>query len=167
MIWLTTTLSTAVDNANRLIQKVLRLGKQDVQTAVVSAPYGVDSNAVKDMIAIYASSSMKGDNVILGYINKNALAEVGGLRLFSTNAAGEEQFYVYLRASNNLELGGTERHLARFEELETAFNDLKGKWNAFASAYVPGGPLNVGLPSTAQSSSADISQCKIENITVE
>ena len=42
MIWLTTTLSTAVDSMNRLIQKVRRLGKYDIQTAPIAAPYGVD-----------------------------------------------------------------------------------------------------------------------------
>lgn len=167
MIWLTTTLSTAVDSMNRLIQKVRRLGKYDIQTAPIAAPYGVDSNPIEGMVAIFAETSMKGDQVIIGYVNKNAIAEVGGLRLFSTNSAGAEQFYVYLRASNNLELGGDARHLARFEELETAFNELKGKFNTFANAYVPGGPLAIGLPASVSPSSADIAAAKIDNITVE
>ena len=164
MIWLTTTLSTAVDSMNRLIQKVRRLGKYDIQTAPIAAPYGVDSNPIEGMMAIFAETSMKGDQVIIGYVNKNAIAEVGGLRLFSTNSAGAEQFYVYLRASNNLELGGDARHLARFEELETAFNELKSAYNSHTHlSTATGTPTST----TSAASSADISACKIDNITVE
>ena len=164
MIWLTTTLSTAVDSMNRLIQKVRRLGKYDIQTAPIAAPYGVDSNPIEGMVAIFAETSMKGDQVIIGYVNKNAIAEVGGLRLFSTNSAGAEQFYVYLRASNNLELGGDARHLARFEELETAFNELKSAYNSHTQlSTATGTPTST----TSAASSADISACKIDNITVE
>lgn len=164
MIWTTTTLSTAADSLGRLIQKVRRLGKSDIQTAPVCAPYGIDSNAIADMIAVYADSSMKGDSVIIGYINKNALAEVGGLRLFSTNSAGAEQFYTYLTPNGNLELGGDQRHLARFEELETAFNELKAAYNGHTHlSTATGTPTST----TSAASSADISACKIDNITVE
>ena len=163
MIWLTTTLSTAVDSMNRLIQKVRRLGKYDIQTAPIAAPYGIDCNPIEGMVAIFAETSMKGDQVIIGYVNKNAIAEVGGLRLFSTNSAGAEQFYVYLRASNNLELGGDARHLARFEELETAFNELKSAYNSHTHlSTATGTPTST----TSAASSADISACKIDNITV-
>ena len=115
-------------------------------------------------MAIFAEAAMKGDQVIIGYVNKNAIAEVGGLRLFSTNSAGAEQFYVYLRASNNLELGGDARHLARFEELETAFNELKSAYNSHTHlSTATGTPTST----TSAASSADISACKIDNITVE
>lgn len=163
MIWLTTTLSTAKDNLGRLIQKVRRLGKSDIQTAPVCGPYGVDGNPIADMIAVYAESSVKGQQVIIGYVNKNAVAEVGGLRLFSTNSAGAEQFYVYLRASNNLELGGDARHLARFEELETAFNELKAAYNGHTHLSTATGTPTSGV---SVSSSADIAACKITNIKV-
>ena len=164
MIWLTTTLSTAVDSMNRLIQKVRRLGKYDIQTAPIAAPYGIDCNPIEGMVAIFAETSMKGDQVIIGYVNKNAIAEVGGLRLFSTNSAGAEQFYVYLRASNNLELGGDARHLARFEELETAFNELKSAYNSHTHlSTATGTPTST----TSAARSADMSACKIDKITVE
>ena len=164
MISLAKTLSTAVDAYNTLIQKVQRFGKYDIQTAPVAAPYGIDSNAIADMVAIYADTSVKGQQVVIGYINTNAIAEVGGTRLFSTNDAGAEQFYVYLRASNNLELGGNARHLARFEELETAFNELKSAYNSHTHlSTATGTPTST----TSAASSADIAACKIGNITVE
>jgi len=164
MIWLTTTLSTAKDSMNRLIQKVRRLGKSDIQTAPIAAPYGIDSNPIADMIAVYAETSVKGDQVIIGYINKNALAEVGGLRLFSTNAAGVEQFYTYLTPDGNLRLNGIARHLARFEELETAFNELKAAYNGHTHLSTATGTPTSG---TSAPSSADIAAAKIDNITVE
>jgi hypothetical protein len=162
MNWLVKTFSTAVDSLNRRVQKALRNGRSDVVTAPVAGPYGIDSNAVADMIAVYADTAMKGQSVIIGYINKNALAEVGGVRLYSTDSAGAEQFYVYLRSSGALELGGTDRHLARFEELETAFNSLKSTFNSHQhteTGVVTSPPLTP--------SNADISTAKIDNITVE
>mgnify|MGYP007071642478 CR=1 FL=1 len=163
-MWLTTTISTATDSLGRLIQKVRRLGKQDIQTAPVIAPYGFDSNPIKDMVAVYAETAVKGDTVIIGYLNKNSIAAVGGVRLFSTDTEGAEQFYVYLKPNNILELGGAARHLARFEELETAFNELMSKFNAHThlstATGTPTGPV-IGP------SSADIAACKITDIKVK
>lgn len=175
MIWVTKTISTEIDKLKRLIQKVVRLGKDDIQTAPVAAPYGIDSNAVKDMVAIYAESSVKGENVIIGYLNTNCKAEVGGMRIFSTDATGSETFYVYLRSTNNLELGGNSRHLARFEELQTAFNELNNKFNALVTAYNGHTHpyINVLAPATTsptatvgQPSVANIAPAKIDNIKV-
>ncbi len=156
------TISTRVTELGQRLQKFLGLGLKDVQEVPVAAPFGIDSNAVKDMIAVYSPTMVKGEAVIIGYINKNALAEVGGLRLFSTNAQGTEQFYVYLRNTNNLELGGTNRHLTRFEELEIAFNTLKNEFNLHTHTGNLGAPTSPPIvPSVA-----DISGAKIDNIKV-
>lgn len=156
------TISSRVTDIGIRLQKFLGLGLKDVQEVPVAAPFGIDSNAVKDMIAVYSPTLIKGEAVIIGYINKNALAEVGGLRLFSTNAQGAEQFYVYLRNTNNLELGGSNRHLARFEELEIAFNMLKNEFDLHAHTGNLGAPTSPPLvPSVA-----DISGAKIDNIKV-
>jgi hypothetical protein len=156
------TISTRINDLGQRLQKFLGLGLKDVQEVPVAAPFGIDSNAVTDMIAVYSPTLIKGEAVIIGYINKNALAEVGGLRLFSTNSNGAEQFYVYLRNTNNLELGGSNRHLARFEELEAAFNAFKTEYNTHTHTG------NLGAPTTPPliPSVADISGAKIDNIKV-
>lgn len=160
MITLVKIISTSVDSLKRRIQKFVRFGLDDVQTSMVAAPFGIDSNPVKDMVAVYAPTAEKGKTVIIGYINKNAISEVGGVRLFSTDANGTEKFYVYLRANDTLELGGNTKHLARFEELETAFNALKSDFNTHTHTG------NLGAPTTPPlvPSIADISGAKITKI---
>jgi hypothetical protein len=52
----------------------------------------------------------------------------------------------------------------QFSALKTAFEELQGKWNAFAAAYLPGGPASQGTPPTAGQSTADISNAKIDSV---
>jgi len=162
MLTLVKTISTRIDDVKRRLQKFLGLGLSDIKENFVIAPFGFDSNAVKDMVAVYSPTIELGKGVIIGYINKNAIAEIGGNRMYSTNANGVEQFYVYLRNTNNLELGGNVRHLARFEELEIAFNALKTEFNAHTHTG------NLGAPTTPPlvPSVANISGAKINNIKV-
>jgi hypothetical protein len=162
MLTLVKTISTKIDSTKRRLQKFLGLGLSDVKENFLIAPFGVDSHSVKDMVAVYGSTNELGKGVVIGYINKNAIAEIGGTRFYSTNANGAEQFYIYLRNTNNLELGGNVRHLARFEELEIAFNALKAEFNAHTHTG------NLGYPTSPPiiPSVADISGAKINNIKV-
>jgi hypothetical protein len=167
-------ISTELDNLQRRVVKILRYGKSDVQTSDQIAPHGIDSNPVKDMIAVYAETGQKGETIIAGYLNRNVLAAAGETRIYSTNTNGELQIYAWLKADGTMELGGNAKHLARFEELKSGFdtlktdlNDLKTKWNTFATAYIPGGPAVVGTPPTAQTSAAStasIDSAKIDEI---
>lgn len=169
-----TTISTQLDSLQRRVIKILRMGKNDIQTSDQVAPHGIDSNPVKDMTAVYAATEQKGETVIIGYLNKNMLAAVGEMRLYSTDADGVLQTFVWLKNDGTMELGGGAKNLARFQELKTGFdqlkadlNDMKTKWNTFAAAYVPGSPSVTGLPPTAQqstASTASIDTAKIDEI---
>lgn len=175
MVTLVKTIATKLEDAYRHI-KVQVMGKNDIQTPAEALPYGIDSNPVKDLVAVYAASTVKGEPVILGYLQKNRLAELGALRLYATDDAGAEQNYIYLRADGTIEVGGSADNMVRYSELETAFNDLKSdhnrlaaKWDAFTAAYVPGSPATVGLPATLAgsavgASTADITPAKIDEI---
>ena len=59
-----------------------------MQTSIEAMPYGVDSNPIKDMVAVYSETTGKGETVIIGYLNKNLKAEVGEFRTFSTDSNG-------------------------------------------------------------------------------
>ncbi len=173
---LVTVISNEVDALFQRIIKFRRFGKSDVQTSPQVAPYGTDSNPIKDMIAVYSATSEKGETVIIGYLNKNQLADIGEHRTFSTDEDGNVQFFVWLKNDGTLQLGGDSKHLARFEELKSGFdqlkddlNDMKNKWNAFTLAYVQGGPSSVGTPPTlagqdSQVSTASIDDSKIDEI---
>lgn len=170
MISFTSLISTEFDNLKRRIVKVRRNGKDDIQTAFEAVPFGVDSNPIKDMYAIYAPSTVKGEKVIIGYLNPDQLAAVGETRFFSKNSAGELQAYVWLKADGILELNGNANFAVKFNELKAGYdelkdtlNDLIGKWNAFAAAYVPGSPSAPGLPATLASQNVPASTASIDS----
>ena len=167
-------ISSEIDNTKRRIVKFLRYGKSDVQTSFEAMPFGIDSNPTKDLIAIYGATGENGKTVIVGYINKNQIADVGELRLFSTDSDNAEKFYIYLKNDGNCEIGGDADNMVRYSKLQSAFDELKQdfnnhiqNWNAFSAAYAPGSPTTLGTPPTAltsQGSNADITQAKINEI---
>lgn len=135
MLYVVKILSSSIDLAKRRVVKFLRLGSDDVQTSLQVGPFGVDSNAPKDMIAIYGATSEKGKTVIIGYVNKNALAEVGGYRTFSTDSNGEVKSVVYLRSDGSIEINGTDDNLVRYAKLKEGFDALKADFNSLVTAY--------------------------------
>ena len=167
-------ISTEVNDLAERIVKFLRFGLKDVQTAIQTAPYGMDSNPIKDMIAIYGATSDKGKPVIIGFINKNQLTDIGETRIFSTDANGALKTFIWLQNDGIMEIAGDVDFMVRFSELKSGFdelksdlNDMKSKWNTFAGAYVPGGPAAIGTPPSASqsaSSTASIDGSKIDEI---
>jgi len=176
MISLTKHLQATIEAGKRIIQ-VIRFGKSDVQTAFESAPFGFDSQAPKDLRAIYARSSNKTEKVVLGYINKNQLAEIGESRIFSIDSDGQVVMSLLLKNDGTAEFGGDSDFMVRFNELKDGFDELKGDVNAFVIDYnahthittatvgpsaVPG--IIAPTTSLADPSIADISGAKISEI---
>lgn len=124
MINIVTILSTAIRNGIRNI-KYRRLGKSDIQTSFESMPFGFDSNPIKDVKAIYASTGVNGDTVILGYINTKQLTQIGENRLYSTNENGEVQIDLILKNNGTIELGGSVNSLVRYQSLDLALQSFK------------------------------------------
>lgn len=153
--------------------KIKLHGDKDVRTADEAMPYGWDSSPVKDMVAILAPTQNNGQPVIIGYINKNQLAEVGETRMYSTDADGALQTYVWLKNDGTMEVGGDADNMVRYSKLETAFNELKGKVNSLVTAYnahthilalSAGTGTAATTATTATASTADITQAKIDEI---
>lgn len=173
---LTKVISTRIQSARRLV-KFLRYGRSDVQECAESVPFGIDSNPVKDMIAVYAPTGEDGKNVIIGYINKQQLADVGETRLFSTDSDGELKFFIHLKNDGTCDVGGDTDNMVRYSELESAFNQLRSDLNDLITAYnahihvttaTIGASTTPGViaptTSTGTPSSADISGAKIDEI---
>ncbi len=156
-------ISTEINDLAQRVAKFLRFGLKDVQTATQTAPYGMDSNPIKDMIAIYGATSDKGKPVIIGYINKNQLADIGELRIFSTDAAGALKTFIWLQNDGIMEVGGSVDNMVRFSDLETGFNQLKSDFNAFL-VHVHGvagtPPVPPVTPSTASIAGSKIDEIK-------
>lgn len=162
---------SAVFSAGKRIVKVQQFG---IKTAATASAFGDDSQPLENTTALFAKTSNNAEPVVIGYINKNQLAGPGEKRIFSVNSDGIVQAYIWLKKDGNIEFSGDDDNLVRYSELKTAFNELKAdhnglaaKWDAFAAAYLPGGPASVGLPSTLSTetvgqSGADISGAKID-----
>lgn len=169
--------STLVDNLTRRVVKFLRLGLRDVQTSLQAGPYGSDTNPIANMVAVYAPTDERGKTVILGYINKNQLAQPGEHRIFSTNEDGELQTYLWLKNDGNMAIGGDADNMVRFSELKTGFDQLKTDLNDLIQKYnshthlltiVPtvGTATGTAAPTITQDtpSNADIDGAKIDEI---
>lgn len=154
-------LSSILDSLGRRIVKLRSLGKS-TETGLEATPFGTDANPIAGMVAIFAETSSKGDQVVIGYINKSQLAGPGEHRIYSTDSNGNVKFSIWLKADGTCEIGGSSKHMTRFEELETAFNELKTAFNSHTHSGVQAGAGVTG-PATPQSS-ADISGAKISTV---
>lgn len=160
---ITTVISTAFDTVKRRITKVRRRGKDDVQTAIEIAPYGCDSNPIAGMRAIYSPTEDKGKKVIIGYINKDQLAEVGEHRLYSTDSNGVLKFFIWLKNDGTLEIGGNSDNAVRYSPLNTGLQQFKSDIQA-QLALIATGIAAGGGSYTPGTLTLDISNSKIQQI---
>lgn len=117
-------ISTVLDTIKRRIIKVRVLGLDDIQTCFESAPYGNDSNPIKDMQAVYAKTGDRGKTIIIGYINKNQLADIGENRMYATDSDGNLKFFIWLKNDGTCQLGGDGHNAVRYTPLNTGLQQL-------------------------------------------
>jgi hypothetical protein len=167
-----TTISTKVEKLKRVI-KFLRYGKSNTQTSSQIAPHGIDSNPVQDMVALYARTEEKGKTVIIGYINKNVLAEVGETRIYSTDSDGELQTYIWLKNDGTMHIGGDADFMVRYNKLAEVIDEIKndiGTLKQVFTNWVPvandgGAALKTGSGAWAGTAfTKNIEDAKIEEI---
>ncbi len=170
MTTITTVKSTSIEDGVRIV-KVLRYGKDDVQEAEQVAPFGIDSNPIKNMSAIYADTAVKGEPVLIGYINEKQLAKVGETRLFSTDEKGNLKTYLWLKNDGTIEIGGNSDNMVRYSKMAEAFEQLRSDFNAFVNLFNShihtGGTISGSTGTTAtpgSGSTADITESKIDEI---
>lgn len=131
---LSRTISTLIKSGIRYLT-LRAYGKTDARTAPEAAPYGVDSNPVAGLQAIYIKSTIDGKAACIGYINTQQLSEVGEMRLFSTDDEGTLQTYLWLKANGDILMGGDTNFAVMFNELKTEFNKLKTDYNNLVTSY--------------------------------
>ena len=73
MIKLATVISAILGKQDKRDVKVNVMGTGDTQTAIQANPFGVDSNPISDLIAVYAQTGEMGATVLIGYLNKNQI----------------------------------------------------------------------------------------------
>tara|TARA_R110000822_G_scaffold123489_3_gene257905 strand:+ start:15592 stop:16080 length:489 start_codon:yes stop_codon:yes gene_type:complete len=151
---------SAVISSGRRILKVFEFG---AKTAVQSGPFGDDSSPLKDMVAIFGKTSNLEEPVILGYINKNQLAQPGEKRIFSLKPDGSLSIDIFLKTDGTLEIGGNVDNMIRYGPLNTALQSHNAAINMelgkiAAAISTLGGTY---LPDTI---STDISASKIDQV---
>ena len=161
-------ISTNQDGSEKVLLLQVEISDpDDIQTIEMFRGSGVDFKPTKDSLVFVVEA---------GQANKIAVAVNDGVEPASDLGEGERETYAVSgtsrKATHRQKVDGSHvfnggvDFAVRYTALETAFNELKAKWDAFANSYVPGGPTAVGTPPTALASSADISQAKIEEILV-
>lgn len=156
-------ISSRIDAKFQRLVKVLRSGRSDVQEPVQIAPYGTDSAPIADMVGVYLPTGQNGRRVLIGYINKNAVAQPGEHRTFSTDTAGTVKFYIHQKADGTCELGGSTHNAVRYTPLNTGLQNFKTAMQA-ELALIAAGIAAGGGSYTPGVLSIDISQSKITEI---
>lgn len=154
-------ISTEINDLKQRLVKILRYGNSDVQTPIQATAYGLDSNPIKDMIAVYSGTNSDETKVIIGYLNKNSLADVGEYRTFATDKNGVLKFYTWMKADGTYEIGGNTNYAVKFNELKTEFNLLKNNFNSHLTEYAThihaGGTISGSTGITTPSAQTNIS----------
>jgi len=179
MIELAKTLSSKIVEGLRLI-KVIKSGKADTRQAYQSAPHGIESAPAEseEVVALYSYTEKRGEPVIVGYLNKRAVVNAGETKVYSTDAEGEEQIAIKLTADGKIKIAGDSDFAVRFTELEKGFKELKDDLNSFVKTYnshthpftgaPPGGAATTSKTTqTGSSSSAEISDAKVEDVQIK
>ena len=103
-------------------KRILKVEQFGIKTADEVAPFGVDANPLKDMVAIYSDKTNASESVILGYIDKNKIVDSGEIRLYSLDANKALKSFIWLKNDNSIEFNGNTYSMVRFEPLESGIN---------------------------------------------
>ena len=99
------------------------------------SPFGVDSSPYPEIAGVYTSTTIKGQDVILGYQNPNQVSEPGETRLYSSNTDLTASFEIILRTNNTAEIGGAGDNLVRYSPLEALLIEIRDGFNSFVDTY--------------------------------
>lgn len=150
-------------------RKSLKVSEFGVKTADLVSSFGDDGSPLKDMVALYSTTSNVGENVILGFINKHQIAQPGEKRIFSLKPNGELSFDIHLKGNGTCEIGGNTDYAVRYSKLEEAFNELKGKFNELVNLFnthTHAGNGTIPPATSANLSNADITPARIDEVKV-
>lgn len=161
---LTKIISSKIDKLKRRLIMVSRFGEYDTREPFQANNFGIDSNPIKDMIAVYSGTNENGKSVIIGYLNRNQLAEPGETRIFSVDSGGDLKTYIWLTKTGTIKLGGDADNAVRYSPLNTGLNNLVTQLQTelvsiAAGISAAGGSYSPGMLSV------DISNSKVDKIT--
>lgn len=130
-------------------KRILKIKEFGPKTTKECAPFGEDSAPLNDMVAIHAKTTESGESVVIGYINKNQLANPGEKRMYSLKPDGTLSFAIHLKGDGTAEIGGNTDNLVKYGPLNTGLSNQDTAINAelakiataittLGGSYVPG-----------------------------
>ena len=125
MITLSKLKSVAIEQGKRIL-KVMQYGPK---TANECGPFGLDSSPLENYTAIYSETANVGESLIIGYIQKNQIAQQGETRLFSLDSNGLLKAEIFCKADGTIILNGGVNSSIRYEPLNTELQKLKNDIN--------------------------------------
>lgn len=143
--------------------RILKVFEFGAKTGNECMPFGEDSNPLKEMTAVLVNTKDKGTPIIIGYINRNQISQIGEKRIYSLKTDGSLSSYIWLKNNETIELGGNADNLVRFNSLKSGIDtkdDLINQELAKISLAIS----SVGGAYTPASISTNIDASKIENI---
>lgn len=146
-------------------KRILKVDQYGAKTAEECAPFGDDSNPVKNLTAVYASTGENSEPVIIGYINDKQLAKIGEKRLYSLDSTNNLAAYLWLTNSGDLELNGDAdfavRHSALNTSLQNEVNLLNAELTKVQASIAALGGTYVRLPVEITIDSAKVETVKL------
>ena len=121
MITLSILKSVAIEQGQRIL-KVMQYGPK---TANECGPFGLDSSPLENYTAIYSETANVGESLIIGYIQKNQIAQQGEARLFSLDSNGLLKAEIFCKADGTIILNGGGFNSVRYENLNSELQQLK------------------------------------------
>lgn len=162
MITLSKLKSVAIEQGQRIL-KVLQYGPK---TANEVAPFGFDSSPLENYTAIYAETANVGESLIIGYIQKNQIAQQGETRLFSLDSNGLLKAEIYLTSNGVIVLNGGGNSSVRYEPLNTELQKLKADINT-ELLKIQTGITGVGGVYANTPLNLDLTTAKSETISIK
>ena len=144
--------------------RILKALQHGAKTADECSPFGLDSNPINDSVAIFCQTETPSEPVIIGYIQRNRIAEPGEIRLYSVDEQGNQKNYIWLKKDGDIEVGGNTDNLVRYSKLDLGLQNQKisidielNKIAIALNSIVPGSysPIPINL---------DISQSKCDKV---
>lgn len=146
------------------VAKILGLG--GALTLKEAMPFGVDGNPPKDMTAIYGFTPNSKQRYVIGYLNKNQLAETGESRLYSVDANGNLKAYIWNKADGTLELNGNTYSAVRYQtlntQLQSEISQINSQLTAIQAAITSVGGTYVPTPINVDFSGAESPDVKLK-----
>lgn len=112
--------SAALESGKRILKSIGIGGS--VMTTKESMPFGIDSQPLENWTAIYAETTNKSESVIIGYINKNQIAEPGENRMYALGPEGGISSFVFLKSNGEIWLNSGENSAVLWEGLKNSID---------------------------------------------